>query len=958
MRSLALILVMVLAGTSSGMISPELQQRLTATRDGQRLPVHVVLKEQFDSELLDDLVDGMPKPQRRAEAARILQRFSADQQAGILAYLASTDAQNVQSFWIVNAVYCEAAPEVIQQLSVRSDVNYVDYDRVYCPELPLPEQQEGGTEEVAWGVTKINAPAVWTQGYTGAGIVCGHIDTGCDYTHPDLADHLWTDANYPHHGWNFEYNNNDPTDQNGHGTHTAGTVAGDGANGTQSGVAPDAQIMICRVKNNVDTAGQNQMWNAVQFCVSPPLSPTNGADLYTMSMGWRITWGPDQATWRTLSNNVKAAGLIQVVAAGNERGYDYPPTGLRCPGNVPPPWWNPQNTGTGALSGIISVGATDASDAIAYFSSQGPVTWSSVAPFNDYAYPPGLTRPDVSAPGVTVKSCAPGGGYQDMDGTSMACPHVAGTVCLMLQKNPELLPSEVDSILEMTAVDLGGAGKDNDFGAGRIDALAAVNYVSASGGPSLKLTSTTVIDSTGNNNGAMDPGETAKLLATLKNSGGAACNTVAGKLRTYDARLTVTDSVGYWGNIPSGGSATNTANPFELHADAAIVPGTSFTCSLFISGDSAALYTKKLQIVLVVGLQPGQIIWGPKPAPDMPSAPGLYGVAYNTADNLIYCVNYNQATIYKYSADSMLTSHGTIPAPQDSCTDIGYVSYDNGFWVSCNPQKIMYKIGTTGSVRHQFSLTLAYPIGVTEHEAAHTLYLSDRRLSPSSRQMIYLTDTLGYSQGSFQHPLVGPYGTRSLALDGRSSTNPPSLLNAWAWYNASGSLVDSCGMYEIDRVGDTVLNGYVFPIKTWDVRGIEYDPRDGSYWLTIMKGGTSNNMIVKVAGFNYGKAGVEEPSFGLPGAADRLSAFAQPNPFAGRTNFSVRMSAAGSIDLRIYDNSGRVVRTLAQGHAAGARAQFAWDGRSDDGRALAPGIYFFRVRSSTDQAWGKVILSR
>jgi subtilisin family serine protease len=956
-RRAVVMLILVLAGMSFGLISPVLQQHLTTAPTDQKLPVHIVLKEQFDKELLNSLVDGMPKVQRRVEVARILKEFSAEQQAGVLGYLATTDAENVQSLWVVNAVYCEATPAVIQHLSERFEVSYVNYDRVYCPDLPEPEQQREGTEEVAWGVEKINAPAVWTLGYKGQGIVCGHIDTGCKYDHPDLADHLWTDPNYPHHGWNFENNNDDPMDQHGHGTHTSGTVAGDGTGGTQTGVAPEAQIMICRVKNGVDSAGQSQLWAAVQFCVSPPLSPTHGADLYTMSMGWAISWGPDQSTWRTLANNVNAAGLSQIVAAGNERGSYFPPTACRCPGNVPPPWWNPENTGTGALSGIVSIGATDASDVIAYFSSPGPVTWSSVAPFNDYPYTPGLTRPDVSAPGVTIKSCSYTGGYTEMDGTSMATPHVAGTVCLMLSKNPDLMPDEVDSILEVTAVDLGGAGKDNDFGAGRIDALAAVNYVSTPTGPVLKLISTQVIDSTGNNNGAMDPGETAKLLATLRNTGGAACNTVSGKFRSYDSRLTVTDSMGSWGNIAPGASATNAANPFTLHADAAIPPGTTFTCSLFVSGDSAAKYSNKMQAKLVVGMQPGQIIWGPKPCPNMPSNPGIYGVTYNTADNLIYCVYFGNSSIYKYSSDSMLTQQGTITAPQDSCADIDYTANASGFWLVCNPQKIMYRISTSGSVIHQFSLTEAYPIGVTEYESTHTLYLSDRRLSPSSPQMIYLADTLGYPGGSFTHPLTGPYGTRCLALDGRASINSPSLLNVWAWYNASGGLVDSCGMYEIDRVGHTVLNGYVFPTKTWDVRGIEYDPRDGSYWLTIWQGGASNNMIVKVAGFNYGKVGVEEPTPRLPGAADRIVVLAQPNPFTGRTNLSVQLPAAGSIALRVYDNSGRVVRTLVSGAAVTARAQFAWDGRNDDGQAVAPGIYFYRVQSASTQAWGKVILS-
>jgi hypothetical protein len=165
-------------------------------------------------------------------------------------------------------------------------------------------------------------------------------------------------------------------------------------------------------------------------------------------------------------------------------------------------------------------------------------------------------------------------------------------------------------------------------------------------------------------------------------------------------------------------------------------------------------------------------------------------------------------------------------------------------------------------------------------------------------------------------------------------------------------------MYELDRVGDTILHGYVFPNKTWDLRGIECDPRDGSYWITIASGATSNNMIVKVAGFNYGKYGIEEPASRLPGVADRLAALAQPNPFTGRTNLSVQLPASGSIDLRVYDNSGRVVRTLASGTVVTAHTRLAWDGRDDDGRAVAPGVYFYRVQSATAQAWGKVILSR
>jgi len=480
MRRVIVALVLVRAGMGFALISPSLQEHLSTAQPDQKLPVQVVLNEQFDKTLLDNMVDGLPRPARRVAVAQILQGFSAEKQAEILEYLATAEAQgsaaNVQSFWIVNAVYCEATPAVIQALSERPEVNYVNYDLVYMPGLLEPEYP-ASPEEITWGVQKINAPAVWGQGYTGQGIVCGHIDTGCDYTHPDLADHMWTDPNYPYHGWNFENNNNNPMDVQGHGTHTAGTVASDGTAGTQAGVAPDAQIMVCRVRTIADSVAESQCWQAMQFCVSPPLSPSHGADLYTMSLGWQISWEPHQAVWRQAANNVNAAGLIQCVGAGNERKRNNPPYACRCPGNVPPPWWNPQNTGSGTLSGVVSVGATDRNDNIASFSSPGPVTWSNVPPFNDYVYPPGLTRPDVSAPGVNVKSCAIGGGYTNMDGTSMATPHTAGTVCLMLSKNPNLTPEQVDMMLEMSAVDRGPTGKDNDYGAGRIDALAAVNAI-------------------------------------------------------------------------------------------------------------------------------------------------------------------------------------------------------------------------------------------------------------------------------------------------------------------------------------------------------------------------------------------------------------------------------------------------------------------------------------------------
>jgi len=472
------VCLLALAAVGGAAVSPDLGARLAVAGPGEYLSVNVVLKEQFDPRLLNSLVAGMPRAARRVEVARILREFSELKQVGLLAELNASGARDITPLWVVNAVHCEATAELIQLVAGRPEVDYVGYDLAYAPDvLEEPGETAPPTAEIPWGVQRINAPAVWALGHTGQGIVVGVIDTGCDYAHPDFADHLWSDANYPHHGWDFENNDDDPMDEMGHGTNTAGCVLSDGTGGSQCGVAPDAQLMACRVRAMADSIAESECWQAMQFCVSPPLSPANGADVYVNTLGWVLSWNPQQATWRSVIDDINAAGLVQVNSAGGERGTA-PPNAVRCPGNVPPPWWNPQNTGVGALSGSIACGATDSLESVASFSSPGPVTWATVAPYNDYVYPPGLTKPEVSAPGVNIRTTQRNGGYTVMSGTSWATAYTAGAAALLLGADTMLSPAAVDSMLEVSAVDLGPSGKDNDYGAGRIDVLAAMTGIS------------------------------------------------------------------------------------------------------------------------------------------------------------------------------------------------------------------------------------------------------------------------------------------------------------------------------------------------------------------------------------------------------------------------------------------------------------------------------------------------
>ncbi|MEO0077683.1 MAG: hypothetical protein ABIK86_01600, partial [candidate division WOR-3 bacterium] len=116
------LILLAAFGIASALVSPDLEARLTRAAPDEYLPVQVVLKAQFDPELLNSLVDGMPRPQRRAQVARILEEFSSREQAGLLELLAGRCAQSIRPLWIVNAVSCEATPELVRLVAARPDV--------------------------------------------------------------------------------------------------------------------------------------------------------------------------------------------------------------------------------------------------------------------------------------------------------------------------------------------------------------------------------------------------------------------------------------------------------------------------------------------------------------------------------------------------------------------------------------------------------------------------------------------------------------------------------------------------------------------------------------------------------------------------------------------------------------------------------------------------------------------
>ncbi|HNV69643.1 MAG TPA: S8 family serine peptidase, partial [Candidatus Ozemobacteraceae bacterium] len=325
-------------------------------------------------------------------------------------------AKILNKLWIINGVEVAASPAQVATLKKNpriASVTPVQYRKYIDFGKPVEVKAEPG--QVQWSIAKVRAPEVWKEfNIDGSGVIVGHLDTGVAANHPSLKGKVlafrdFTPANKP-----------ESYDDQGHGTHTAGSIAAsDGI-----GVAPGARLIVAKVFDRQGSAEDAWLLGAMQWVMDPDgnAETNDGPALVSNS------WGSDTTDDRTFWDIVKvweAADIVPVFAAGNNG-----PSG-KCgtPANFPHSW---------------AVAATTNKDGIAYFSSVGPSVWDGVT----------LTKPDIAAPGYGVISCSTSGGLVSNMGTSMACPHVAGLAALMLQANPKLTIAEVRQIAEATAVDL------------------------------------------------------------------------------------------------------------------------------------------------------------------------------------------------------------------------------------------------------------------------------------------------------------------------------------------------------------------------------------------------------------------------------------------------------------------------------------------------------------------------
>jgi subtilisin family serine protease len=434
-----------LSSAWGGVIDPE----LLSAAPTDEFSVIVKLADKADLKPLGAALAKEGRAARLAGVVSALRNKAQISQSGLKDDLENRRRQGkvrqVKSFWIVNGFALTANAQTIRELGARSDVEEIVPDRIVSLGQAATTQGTAG----GWNLDMVGAPILWRLGYTGQGVVVANLDSGVDIYHPALASkwrggtNSWYDAvSTPPSAI--------PFDDNGHGTNTMGVMVAGNTTDNLIGVAPGATWIAAKIFDRSGNGSFSGIHGAFQWLLDPNGDGSSADAPNVVNCSWSIdSAGKYNGEFATDIQTLTTAGIAVVFAAGNSGPLL---NTSESPANNP---------------GAFPVGATDGSDVVTTISSRGP------SAFDNSIYPA------VVAPGDSIRTTdLTGGGnflnsYANASGTSLAAPHVAGVMALLLSMNRQLTVTEMENAITSSSLDLGTAGPDNSYGNGRLDAIQA-----------------------------------------------------------------------------------------------------------------------------------------------------------------------------------------------------------------------------------------------------------------------------------------------------------------------------------------------------------------------------------------------------------------------------------------------------------------------------------------------------
>jgi subtilisin family serine protease len=937
-------------------LSPALEeiQRLGGSPDSL-VEVVIVLE---DETIRDDIRSAGRNPvySRAVRIKEVTSRLKSYRPAVADRVEAFLDAHagSVSKYWVIPAYSATIGLYALDELAQMDGVSLIVPNADLHFESPVEVKRAPAMATSASSeLDLMNVPAVWQRGISGKKRLVCSFDTGVEQSHPALADKWRGSHSSLTSAW-FSNVRQDtlPYDATGHGTHTMGIMVGS-YQGDKFGVAPDAEWITAGVIDQGRSLSTTiaDILEAFQWSLNPDGNHSTTDDVPDVILNsWGIPAGLfadcDNTFWQVI-DNVEAAGIVTIFAVGNE-GPDAQT--VRDPADRGK---TPYNT--------FSVGAVDNSKAIAEFSSRGPSRCN-----------PDQIKPEVVAPGVSIRSSTKGGGFAYMSGTSMAAPYIAGLVALCRQYNPDATVSQIKQAFVQAAEDLGEAGEDNTYGYGLINASRVIDFLPKPVVPEFTVTNSTVSD-----DGVASPGETFELQLTLTNHAGNV-EEVVGRLEAIDtqqASVVREEAVFFFG---PGGTVAAGDVPYQIVFDSGLSHGRTAAFILHLQRSNGS-DLDSVDFVLPVGFSPpgamanhsgydfeltvsdfGQYGLGPQSI----YYAGGDGFAFAGSGNLLYeagiVIGRNSLQVSNSIRDSAGRFRPSDFKPVQSL-ELGWRDEDGGYHLAAElmdnntldpvPVKILQESIDYGTVGDNGAVVMRYFLVNISTQALDSLHFGlmvDFDLGGGG-EAIGFDESLNlvYQEGD-SGPVVG-----LLLLDKLTSVKVAS--------NGAGKL----GFTDAEKFG-MISTGAV---ETSGAESGDMLFAVGTPALFLEPGDTAVVSFAFVAGEDPGRLAdyaaqakvrhgnlASEYRPGGPVPNDFVLQQNYPNPFNPHTTISFSLPSADNVVLDVFNSVGRRVRRLYSGFLPAGNHEIEWDGTNATGGRVASGVYFYRLSASDYSEARKMVL--
>ena len=946
MKKLFFIVFLLLAYTVSyaqfAEVSTRLKQKLSSMSPMEYTSVLVLLKDRVNVEALDaQLYSQKANAQYRAKTViEALMEKARLTQGPILAALENKKlagkVRNYESFWISNMILVDANAETIQDLIRRADIEEIDIDALLDYDKPVdpPVFSPEGSEASEIGLKVIKANKLWEIGITGLGRLVMNIDTGVEGTHPAFASRWRGNNGQP--WWRAWFDKNGsttaPADCDGHGTHTMGIMCGRSAAGDTVGVAPNAQWIAARtICSSPHTSNSIA---AFQWAMNPDSNASTTSDMPdAIGNSW---YDPDVSNecsgiYKTTLDALEAAGIAVVFSCGNS-------------GSGASTITKPKNINTNLVN-AFSVGNINGNNPFPYpiasSSSRGPSLCGGTGSL--------LIKPEVCAPGTSVRSSYTGGGYSLLSGTSMACPHIVGAVALLKEVAPNLTGKQILEALYNTAVQLPVGGvENNDYGKGVIDVYAAFQSL----GPMIthtplpnteNLTGPYIINSEVTS--VLSGVSTAKLLWSRNNTNitdsvimtkGSGNNWSAsipgnGTAAIYRYYIKAIDSTGRVGTNPPGAPAAlnvftaspDTSKPIITHTTLADVPKTTWPAII------TTVVTDNLGLDSVwVKWYKNNMSTGIKMFKLLNTGENNYAAQFNSANS---DVNVNDSIFYRIFAKDNSLAHNTdsttlrtfkIIAQATACIGTGTTSTSYPFYTLYEDSRTQILYNASEIIAGGGGAGFINKIGFT------ILTVGSPSMSGFSVKMQTITSstisawtTTGWTE-VFTSTSYIPAGT---GLQYINLTTP-------YYYDGTGNLLVEVCFDNTSWSSNTTVAG------TAQTGMVKHNHVDGSAGCTLTGTSTSSTrpnvcLIINTA------VGVNPSGATVPNVYSLSQNY--PNPFNPSTKINFAIPKQGLVTLKIYDVLGREVRTLV--NEVKSAGSYTVDFNASE---FSSGVYFYRIQAN------------